>query len=368
VKKEQKQGITIGKGGKKGKSYLTLSQFYRLTPEPKGVLFYGDQFQLERMRRELEGRFSGGLLGSGREMDEAENGMGGKNKGKKIEQNSNGNSKIPIEKFYFDEVDWEEIGKSLKTLSLFDTQRVIFIFHSKCPSQISKWLEWLEGGNRFYLFCFTEKGIPKFPISVRLFSPTDGELRQIVYREIKRLGIDLSSDGVEWLLQTVSPPRLFSELEKLTLLEQPIPTEILPQLIFPSKESGLQEIWWNFLIGNLSISKIISLTTLYSVDLLLGSFIYQVKELFKVYLFIAQTGIGNLQKLYGYRLPPKVEEFKKRVALSLTPTDYRQILGILLKTQLESRLKPDPVHSHFWKGIFQIANYLAKKKVKKGGK
>jgi DNA polymerase III delta subunit len=292
------------------REYLTRQEFEKLLTNRRGelppaVLFYGDPFYLEEYRR----RFKGEL----------------EKKGEVIS-------------LYYDEIDLERVKEIVTQPSLFGGGESLILLHNRFPSGLVEIAKGVKGKKLLFFYTGKEKGVEKkFPTAVRFFEPTLPELEQFLQRESQKLNLHLSPEIIQLLLERVEPLLYRQELEKLALYPEPLTLEIAKELIFPYREESFEHLFNRLLRGeNLwgEIEKLLEYTPPHRLAI---SFIYHLRELLRVYLYIRETGESRLEKLYGYRLPPQIERERIETALSLKREEYLNLLETLLQLELKIR-------------------------------
>jgi DNA polymerase III delta subunit len=310
-----------------GRGYLRREQFDRLPTLPPAVLFTGDRFYLELYRRRLKGELE---------------------------------RRGEVVTLYPDQIEPEKIRELLLQPSLFGGVEGVIGILDRWKGELGEIGKGVERGHLLLFHYGSDRIDPrKFPVVVRFFPPDEQELRQFIRQRAQELGLYLPPDLVELLITRVDPAGLEQELQKLSLYPGELNREIGELLIFPHREESFEELFYRFLEGRPEgLEGLLELGEHHGYPRLFGLLLYYLRELFRVYLYIEETGNSQLKGLYNYQLPVKVERRRVEMALRLRPHHYQQLLEVVLKLQLQAREGKGEVRPLVKGGLAAILNLL----------
>ena len=303
---------------------MKLWEFNKLKQLPNYFLFYGDEFYLEFYYQKISSMYD------------------------------------DIFKLYYDEVDIDVAKSYLSQKSLFGDKNVLIIKTDKWVD-VKKLVE-LSDDNIFYYFYYGDVKKAKTSIFknnfVRFFKP---DLKELIilsneYMKMKNItNIDLLH--LKHLISKVDYRFLFREIDKLSVIDH-ISNELIDQLVFDYNETSFDEIFDKLFQKEDYLKSLKFVLIQYDEIAILLSLIRYVKILYMFNLHLKNIGFENVSKdVLGYQLPKNVEEFRKKIAISIKEDNFLEIFEILLSAELAIKSSKDKTAILFLVFI-QISNIL----------
>jgi DNA polymerase-3 subunit delta len=253
---------------------------------------------------------------------------------------------------YHDEYDYERAKNYLSQSSLFGGTNLLLIRREKkIPKKELDTLIELTRKNpeNYFLFDFRgeardAKGMQssfsekKGGIWVRFFEPNPREGVAILRRRAKELGLEIDDYALNHLLTLLENNLSLAakELEKLSILQRPISTKEIDQLVYSSAPLAVEK-----LLVDLFNKKPIDETLERLLDLganeyeILRATQFFVHQIFLFHAYIRIHGIADSKAILGYKLPRQVEEQKASLAARIKPAAWIRIHDHLLKSELQ---------------------------------
>jgi len=305
---------------------MKLWEFKKLTTLPNFFLFYGDEFFLEFYF-------------------------------KKINKIIEGSETI---KFYYDEFNFEVAKNHLGQNSLFGDKNSLIIKTDKWID-VSKLVE-IVGDNYFYYFYYGDvKKVKTKQFKnnfVRFFQPDLRDLILISNQYLKEKGKSLDVEILKHLINRIDYRFLFSELDKIILLENPT-IHTIDKIIFHYNETSFDEIFDLVFLKQDYLEKLQYLL-FQGVDeiAIITSFSRYVKILYLFNLYIKNIGFENVSKeVLGYQIPKNLEDKRKKIAVKIKENQFLELFENLLKAELELKSTKDK-ESILFKTFIIIKNLI----------
>jgi len=296
-------------------------EFDSLKEMPKKVLFYGDEFYLQKYEQKLLKQF----------------------------ENEN------ILKVSYDEYDYETLKTYLNENSLFGGENVLILKHNKIPPGLDKLFK-IENGYIFF-FYYGNK-IPKFTKTfVRFFAPDIKDLMRFIDEKSKKLNITLSKEAKMFLIKSIEPLFLEKELEKLSLYKNDISMTDVKELVFLYKEDTFEDVIVSILKNEDFEDKLKNIILKVDFGRFLSAITRYIKDLYKYHLYIKKTGNSSLKGLLGYQLPFDIEKQRVALAVKFKEKDYYELLKNMLNFELQMRSGNSIPEALFWEAIAYLKTF-----------
>ena len=296
-------------------------EFDSLKEVPKKVLFYGNEFYLQKYEEKLLKKF----------------------------ENEN------ILKISYDEFDYENAKIHISENSLFGGENVLFIRHNKIPPSLDKLFK-LKNGYIFF-FYYGNKA-PKFAKTfVRFFDPDVRELMRFIDEKSNELNISISKESKMFLIKSIEPLSLEKELEKLSLYKKDISINDVKELVFLYKEDTFEDIIVSILKGEDFEEKLENILIKVDFARFLSAITRYIKDLYKYHLYIKKTGNSSLKGLLGYQLPFNIERQRVSLAVKFKEKDYYKLLKHMLDFELKIRSGKAINEAVFWEAIVYLKTF-----------
>ena len=296
-------------------------EFDSLKEIPKKILFYGNEFYLQKYEDKLSKKF----------------------------ENEN------IIKMSYDEYDMEKAKIHLNENSLFGGENVLIIKHNKIPPGIDKLF---KNKNSYLFFFYYGKKLPKFTKTfVRFFEPDIRELMMFIDEKSNELNITLTKEAKIFLIKSIEPLFLEKELEKLSLYKKDINVGDVKELVFLYKEDTFEDIIVSILKGEDFEDKLKNLLIKVDFARFLSAITRYIKDLYKYHLYIKKTGNSSLKGFLGYQLPFHIEKQRVALAIKFKEKDYYELLKNMMDFELRMRLGKSISEALFWEAIVYLKTF-----------
>ena len=177
-------------------------------------------------------------------------------------------------------------------------------------------------------------------VAIRLFAPFFNEAKSILLQEAARMGIRMDQNAAYHLLDTQNNDLglAYNELNKLQILDRPITSKEIDDLVF-----GMAEVKVDQLINKLlkkeefrdDLQRILeSGEDEIRIITALSSFVTQ---LYLFYAYIKIHGAANSIDILGFKLPPFVEKERTQLCIRFKQQTYTAMLNLLLDAELEMK-------------------------------
>lgn len=284
-------------------------------------------------------------------------------------------AKEDLLKLYFDEYNFEQAKAYLSQNSLFGGTNLLIIKHDKAipKKELETLLELVKKNNDNYLL-YSFSGVQKDiksnttlfrgddAIEVRLFESSVRESIAILQKKANKLQIQIDSYALEHLIMVLNNNLMLcsNELEKLSILNKPITTKDIDDLVYSDAPLGVEK-----LLIDLCNKKPISNTITTLLELgedaayLLRSTQMFMNQILLFQAYIKINGNVNSAEILGYKLPKQVEEQKAALASRIKSSSLLKILEHLLRSELEIKSAPAPQKETLLYGMFiKLQSYL----------
>ncbi len=264
-------------------------------------------------------------------------------------------SNIPdanILKLYHDEYSYDQAKAHLSQGSLFGDRNVLLIKSEKKvhKNDLDKLLEFCKkNSDNIFIYAYygddyktSNKAFTKKAggDSVRLYNPFAGEAINIVKQEAQRLGAQLDHYSIQHLLSTQNGDIALTcnELEKLAILQAPITSKEIDDLVYGVAEVKVEQL----IIALLekqdfkeSLERILE-SGENEVQVLTALSGY-VTQLYMFYAYIKINGFPDAKEILGYAPPKFVVEQKAKLSMKFNQDKYQKVLTLLLDTELQMK-------------------------------
>jgi DNA polymerase-3 subunit delta len=284
-------------------------------------------------------------------------------------------AKEDLLKLYFDEYNFEQAKAYLSQNSLFGGTNLLIIKHDKAipKKELETLLELVKKNSDNYLL-YSFSGVQKDiksntalfrsddAIEVRLFESSVRESITILQKKANKLQIQIDSYALEHLIMILNNNLMLcsNELEKLSILNKPITTKDIDDLVYSDAPLGAEK-----LLIDLCNKKPISNTITTLLELgedaayLLRSTQMFMNQILLFQAYIKINGNVNSAEILGYKLPKQVEEQKAALASRIKSSSLLKILEHLLRSELEIKSAPAPQKETLLYGMFiKLQSYL----------
>ena len=256
-----------------------------------------------------------------------------------------------IEKLYFDDFDFKYAKNKLLQSSLFASNNILII---KLEKKLNKKevVELIEACNKNLdsKVIFSCMGDTDFKtmggyftsklnaVSIRMFSPFQNEAIRILENEAKKLAVncDISALNHLYFMHRQDLSLCVNDLKKLSILEERIIPDTVNKHCFGIGAVNFEEFLHNLMSG-LDISDELELLLDEGMNeiYLLNQITSFVQQLFMISSYARIHGSANAKEILGFIPPKNVWEKKSRLAISIKPERFLEILNYLLKIELE---------------------------------
>ena len=265
-------------------------------------------------------------------------------------------SKIPdanLLAFYYNEYNFNSAKAHLSQGSLFGDRNILIIkSEKKIPKKDLDILLDLVKKNPDDLFIYGYFG-PDFKksatsafnkksggIDVRLFAPFASEAKNILLQEANAMGIQMDHYSASHLLETQNNDLglAFNELGKLQILQRPITTKEIDELVFGMGEVKIDQ-FINTLLGKKDFKSELQRVLESGEDeiRILTAISNYIAQLYLFYVSIKLHGIADSVRVLGYKLPGFIEKERAQQCIRLKQQQYNAILNLLLEMELKMK-------------------------------
>jgi len=262
-------------------------------------------------------------------------------------------SDASILSLYYDEYRFENAKAHLSQGSLFGDSNLLLIkSEKKVPKKDLDILLGLckKNPDNIFIYAYFGSDFKKSATAafnaksggaaLRLFAPFFNEAKAILLQEAARMGIQMDHNAAHHLLdiQNSDLALAYNELNKLQVLDRPVTTKEIDDLVF-----GLAEIKVDKLIDRLlkredfrgDLQHLLeSGEDEIRIITALSSFVTQL-YLFNIYIKV--HGAADSAAILGYRLPNFVEKERTQLCIRFKPQTYSAMLELLLDAELKMK-------------------------------
>jgi DNA polymerase-3 subunit delta len=277
---------------------------------------------------------------------------------------------------YHDEYDFERARNYLSQSSLFGGTNLLLLRRDKKipKKELDTLIELTSrNGDNYLLFDFRgdardAKGMQssfsekKGGVWVRFFEPNPREGVAILRRKAEALGLQIDDYALNHLLLLLENNLSLAakELEKLSILQRPVSTKEIDQLVYSSAPLAVEK-----LLVDLFNKKPIAETLERLLDL--GADEYEilratqrfVHQIFLFHAYIRIHGLADSKEILGYKLPRHVEEQKASLAARIKPAAWIRIHDHLLRSELQlKKSKSDCKETELYGVLIRLQSFL----------
>ena len=256
-----------------------------------------------------------------------------------------------IEKLYFDDFNFKYAKDKLLQSSLFTSNNILII---KLDKKLNKkeCVELIEACNtnsdsKVIFSCMGDSDFKTMggyftsklnAVSVRMFSPFQNEAIRILENQGKELGVncDMSALNHLYFMHRQDLSLCVNDLKKLSILEQRITPDIVNKHCFGIGAVNFEDFLHDLMSAQ-DISDDVELLLEEGMNeiYLLNQISSFVQQLFMISSYARIHGSANAKEILGFIPPKNVWEKKSRLAISIKPERFLEILNYLLKIELE---------------------------------
>jgi len=233
---------------------------------------------------------------------------------------------------YFEEYDFSVAREYLGQSSLFGDTNLLLLRHDKAlpKKELGALIELCQKNPNSYLVYMLPNSegkkiaslfnAKKDAVEVRFFKATLPEAKAELMEYAKNLELSIDSFAIEHLLALLEGDLLLAkkELEKLSTLQEPISSKEIDRLVYPLNPLNLERLY-------IAIIQKEPLSELFEkilqeeqneMKILLG-FQNFLRQLFLFSSYIRLHGQVDSKEILGYKLPPKIEAERTRLAIKI---------------------------------------------------
>jgi len=254
---------------------------------------------------------------------------------------------------YHDEYDFTAAKAHLSQGSLFGDRNILIIKSEKkvLKNDLSALLELVKKNpDNIFIYGYLGTDFKKSAtaafnaksggVGIRLFTPFDSEAKNILLEEAKTMGIDMQHYSASYLLETQNNDLMlaFNELGKLQILQRPITTKEIDELVF-----GMGEVKTDQLINTLLDKKDFRMQLQRILESgqdeirIITALSSHIAQLYLFYISIKISGAVDSLRVLGYKLPLRIEKERARQSIRLKQEQYMEMLTLLVEMELKMK-------------------------------
>ncbi len=259
--------------------------------------------------------------------------------------------KNEIEKVYFDDYNFKEVKDKLLQSSLFSSNNLIIIKTEK-KIQKKELTELINACNvnpdsTLILACMGDSEFKTMSssfstatnsISVRMFSLFTNEAIRILEHEAQELKVDYDISALNHLyfMHRQDLSLCVNDLKKVAILNRRITTDIINSYCFGIGNVSFEDFLSDLLFGN-DISKELQLLLEEGMNevYLVNQLTSFVQQLFMISSYTRVFGAPNAKEILGFIPPKNIWDKKTKLAISIKPKRFQEILEYLLELELQ---------------------------------
>jgi len=255
--------------------------------------------------------------------------------------------------FYYDAYDFKAAKAHLSQGSLFGDRSVLVIKSEKKISKndLSILVEQAKKNpDNLFIYSYYGSDYKKSAtaafsakaggIDVRFFIPYANEAKNIILDEARSMGIVMDHYSAAHLLDIHNNDLslAFNELSKLQILQRPITTKEIDDLVFGMGEVKVDQ-FINTLLEKRDFRAELQRVLESGEDeiRLLNAISNYVAQLYLFYISIKLNGVPDSIKVLGYKLPGFIEKERAQQSIRLQQRQYTAIIHLLLDTELKMK-------------------------------
>ncbi len=277
---------------------------------------------------------------------------------------------------YHDEYDFERARNHLSQSSLFGGYNLLLIRREKKlpKKELDTLIELTRKNDESYLLfafdgdakeakamqgSFSEK---KGGVWVRFFEPNPREGVEILRQRAAALGMQIDDYALNHLLSLLENNLALAakELEKLSILREPVTTKTIDRLVYSSAPLAVERLLID-LFNKKPITETISrLLELGANEFeILRATQFFVNQIFLFHAYIRLHGIADSKAILGYKLPRQVEQQKAALAARIKPAAWIRIYDHLLESELRLKMtKSEYKETELYGILIKLQSYL----------
>ncbi|WP_292656708.1 DNA polymerase III subunit delta [Nitratifractor sp.] len=277
---------------------------------------------------------------------------------------------------YHDEYDFERARNHLSQSSLFGGYNLLLIRREKKlpKKELDTLIELTRKNDESYLLfafdgeakeakamqgSFSEK---KGGVWVRFFEPNPREGVEILRRRAMELEMQIDDYALNHLLNLLENNLALAakELEKLSILREPVTTKTIDRLVYSSAPLAVERLLidlFNKKPITETISRLLELGA-NEFEILRGTQFF-VNQIFLFHAYIRLHGIADSKAILGYKLPRQVEQQKAALAARIKPAAWIKIYDHLLESELRLKTtKSEYKETELYGILIKLQSYL----------
>ena len=251
---------------------------------------------------------------------------------------------------YHQEYNFVDAKAHISQGSLFGGSNILLIKNEKKipKKELDELISYVaKSPDNFLIYCYygsdyktsNKSFTPKVQAdSIRFFNPYFNEAKNILRQESKLLNMQINDDAITHLLlsQNSNLSLACNELEKLSILDKPIHTKEVNELVFPLAEVKLDQLIMDLLEKKDFKSNLQRLLETGENEVQIITAISNfITMLFMFHIYIKVNGSIDSSKILGYKLPAFIEKDRANLSIKFKIKIYENLLDHLLKTELE---------------------------------
>jgi DNA polymerase-3 subunit delta len=175
-------------------------------------------------------------------------------------------------------------------------------------------------------------------VAIRMFSPYPAEALKLIQDEAKLLNIsyDISALQHLYMMHKEDLSLCINDLQKLAILDHTINTNDVDQHCFGFNCINLEDFIFNLIsLQNINedIKELLESGT--NEIYILNQITTYIQQLFMISAYARTIGQPNAKEIFGFAPPKQIWEKKSRLAISIKPQQYLDMLKFILDIELE---------------------------------
>ena len=277
---------------------------------------------------------------------------------------------------YHDEYDFERARNHLSQSSLFGGYNLLLIRREKKlpKKELDTLIEFTRKNDESYLLfafdgeareakamqgSFSEK---KGGVWVRFFEPNPREGVEILRQRATELRMQIDDYALNHLLSLLENNLALAakELEKLSILQEPVSTKEIDRLVYSSAPLAVERLLIDLFNKKPITETIGRLLELGANEFeILRATQFFVNQIFLFHAYIRLHGIADSKAILGYKLPRNVEQQKAALAARIKPAAWIRIYDHLLESELRLKTtKSEYKETELYGILIKLQSYL----------
>ncbi|WP_419771340.1 MAG: DNA polymerase III subunit delta [Candidatus Marinarcus sp.] len=256
-----------------------------------------------------------------------------------------------IEKIYYDEYDFKYCKNKLLQSSLFASRNVLIIkVEKKLPK--AEVVELIQACNTnpdstVIFACLGDADFKTMEsnfsaktnsVCVRMFAPFDSEAMRIIEDEAKKIGLkyEVSALSHLYFMHRNDLSLTINDLKKLAISDEVVCAKVVEQQCFGFGAVSLEDFLHNLVSGQKIERDLYAILEEGMNEIyLLTQITAFVQQLFMISAYARTVGIPNAKEILGFVPPKNVWEKKSKLAISIKPQKFQEMLEFLNNLELE---------------------------------